>query len=152
MARTTIKLLLLFGLYLLLVGQTNADELVAAGLCAIAAGGLSVVITSITERHFAFHHVPWARLLVSSLQTLATEAIKVGTRLVREVPPHGGIQRRPFAAAGQQPEDNARRGLVTLTTSLAPNTCVLAVLRGRREMLVHRLVPAEPPQDREWPL
>jgi len=152
MVRAVAKLVLLFALYLLLAGQASTDELVAAALCAGGATGLSLAIPLIAERHFAFHRVPWLRLLASTACALPVEAAQVGGRLARLKPLRGNIQRRPFAAAGTGPEDASRRGLVTLATSLTPNTYVLAVLTGRQELLVHRLVSGKPPRDRKWPL
>lgn len=152
MARAAIKLLLLFGLYLLLVGQIATDEVVAAALCAGAAVALSLVISLIAGRHFSFRHVPWFHLLAATVRALIKQPVQVGWRLLGASPAPGTFERRPFAAAGTRPEDGTRRGLVTLVTSLTPNIYVLAVLTGRQELLVHSLVPDRHPQDRAWPL
>lgn len=152
MVRAVIKLLLLFGLYLLLVGNTGADELAAGILCGAAACALSLAIPLIAERHFTFRRVPWFRLATATLGALAREQVQLGARLMTRFPEPGKIERRPFRAAGTRPEDGTRRGLVTLATSLTPNTYVLAVLTGRQELLVHRMTPSDPPTDREWPL
>ncbi|HET8997940.1 MAG TPA: hypothetical protein VFN42_14820 [Acetobacteraceae bacterium] len=151
MIRAATKLLLLFGLYVTLSGQGSPDELTAAGLCALAAAALAVTIPRIAERHFAFRGVPWLRLGAGTAASLAGDLVRVGLRLARPAIPPGSFHRWPFAAGGEGRRDSARRGLVTVVASLAPNTYVVAVLIGRRELLVHRLAPAPPPRDRDWP-
>lgn len=150
MVRVVTKLLLLFGLYLLLTGQTSIDELVAAALCALAAAALSVAIPLVAQRHFAFRGVAWLRLIGGTLTSLMADLARVGLHLARLRIPSGNVQRWAFATGTAQAPDTARRGLVTAATSVAPNTYVLVVLTGRQEVLVHQLVGAEPPQDRDW--
>jgi len=150
MVRAGAKLVLLFGLYLLLTGQFSTDELVAAALCGLAAAALSVTIPFIAQRHFAFRGVPWRHILVGTFGALATDLVRVGWRLARPRVAPGSIQRWPFTAGRAQPADTARKSLVTVATSVTPNTYVLAVLSGRQEVLVHQLVATKPPQDRNW--
>lgn len=150
MARAGTKLVLLFGLYLLLTGQASTDELVAAALCALAATALSVTIPLVAQRHFAFRGVPWLRLIAGTLGSLMADLVRVARRLARPRIPPGRIERWAFDTGTAEPSDTARRGLVTAAASVAPNTYIVAVLPGRRELLVHRLVTTKPPQDRTW--
>lgn len=152
MVRAGVRFLLLFGLYLLLVAQVSPDELIAGASCAAAATALSQLIPFIAARHLRLNGVPWPHVIGATLRALGADTLRVGAWLARPTIPPGTLHRQPFAAAGHRPEDTARRGLVTLAASVAPNTCVVAVLTGKQELLVHRLAPAEPPQARDWPL
>jgi len=151
MIRTGAKFALLLGCYLLFAGQLSTDEVIAGVCCAAAAAAVSFTVPFIAERHFSFTGVPWAKLIGRTLASLASDVPKVGMRLLRPVS-SAGLQRWPLASPGDDPRTTARRALVTLAASLAPNSYVAAVLGGRGELLVHSLAPAEPPHDPEWPL
>ena len=152
MVRAGVKFCLLFGLYLLLAGQVSTDEVVAALLCGGAATGISMSIPLIAERHFRFVCIPWLRVFGSPLLSVLQDIPRIAIRLLLPNQPPGTVQRWPFTVSGDDRRSTAQRALVTLGASLAPNSYVIAILSGRGEMLVHRLLPAEPPQDPEWPV
>lgn len=152
MVRAGAKFVLLSGLYLVLAGQVSTDEVIAALLAGAAATGLALAVPRVAARHFDFAGVPWARLLLATLRSLASETWQVGLRLLRPRPQGGRIVRWPLQAHGDRRQKAARRGLVTLGLSLTPNGYMLSVLPDREEVLVHQLVPDDPPPNREWPL
>lgn len=152
MARALPKYALLFGLYLLLAGQVSTHELGAAALCSLAATAISASIPRIARRHFAFAGVPWLRLSAAVARSLAADTLRVGSRLARPHLPGGALQRVAFAAGGAGDRATAHRALATLAASAAPNGYVVGVLRGRGELLLHRLAAANPPTDTDWPV
>lgn len=148
-----VRFLLLCAVYLLLVGQVASDEAVAAVLCGAAAAVVPLLVAGVAERQFDYRRVPWARLATGAARAIVHDVLHVGARLARWTIPGCEVERRRFDEIdAQQPDVAARRGLTTLATSLAPNGYVLAVLPARGELLVHRLVPAEPARDARWPL
>lgn len=152
MIRAGAKFSLLFGCYLLFAGQVSTDEIIAALCCAAAATAVSLTIPLVAERHFGFGGVPWFQLIRQACASLLSDVPRVALRLLRPHLPSGVLQRWPLVGTGDDPHTTARRALVTLANSLAPNSYVVTVLGGRGELLVHRLIPDEPPHDPEWPL
>ena len=69
--------------------------------------------------------------------------------------PEGGLGRtlrQPFRRGGDGPAAAARRALVTLGLSVAPNGYVLEIGDNQDDLSLHRLSPALPRPDPEWPL
>ena len=147
---------LLAGIYLVLVGQASTTEVVAALLTGLVAALLSVAVRRTGERQFRFRGVPWLLLLGRPALVLASDTARVGVTHARAVlrgPEVGGATvRQPFARGGENAQDAARRGLVTLGVSLTPNSYVLRTLDGREEMRLHRLAERKPSANRAWPL
>lgn len=145
--------MLLFGLYLLFAGNARADELVAGLLCSAVVATFSSLASRIAERSFDFRGVPWQRVVCKPLLAIIVDVPRVAARLARPTIPPGAVQRWRLAQASvDSPQTTTRRALVTLAASVAPNGFVVTVLTDRDEAVVHRLVPAELPQDAEWPL
>ncbi|HYZ33959.1 MAG TPA: hypothetical protein VE684_16945, partial [Crenalkalicoccus sp.] len=97
--------------------------------------------------------VPWARLLAVTMGKLVREIAVVGTALLRALllPVRGLTERQPFAPGEPTPAERARRGLVRLALSAAPNGYVTGEDGGA--LLLHRLRPGRPDSpDRRWPL
>lgn len=151
---------LMAGLYLVLAGTLSVSEGVAAALAGFLAALLSVAVRRTGERRFRFRGVPWPRLLVKPAQTLVSDTARVGAVLVRAVlrgpgvhdAPDGATARQNFARGGDDAQDAARRGLVTLAVSLTPNSYVLRIMDARDEMRLHRLAERKQSASRVWPL
>ena len=153
--------LISIGLYLAFAGQVSGTEIAAgvpaAGLVAAYAG-----LRHQGESRPMRLRGPWLRLVLSPTAAVAGDAAWVGVRLLRAVfvsEPHvaGTISRQPFRSGSTEPADAGRRALVTLASSLAPNGFVLDVapsvlLRDEQALLMHRLAPARPDPDGEWPV
>ena len=144
------------GLYFLLAGQVSLTEIAAGVPAAVLAAGFTVLLHRASRHPFHFG-APWARVLGQPLAAVVPDAIRVGQALLRAVwqrppGPLGVVARQPFRQGGADPSNAARRGLVTLGSSLAPNGFVVAFPDGEDILLLHRLVPVPPDPDREWPL
>ncbi len=147
---------LLAGIYLVLVGQASATEVVAALLTGLVAALLSVAVRRTGKRRFRFRGVPWSLVLGRPALLLVSDTARVGAVLVRAVLHgpriHGATVRQAFARGGEDARDAARRGLVTLGVSLTPNSYVLRILDERNEIRLHRLAERKPSANRAWPL
>jgi hypothetical protein len=151
-----ISWLIFLGLYLLLAGQVSLTEIVAGVPAAAFAACFTVLLHRVSERRFRLD-VPWWRVVGQPLAAVMPDAICVGRALLgavlrRPLGPLGALARQPFRQGGDVPPDPTRRGLVTLGSSLAPNGFVVSIPQGQDILLLHRLVPAPPDPDREWPL
>lgn len=139
----------LFVLYLILVGQTAAAELGAAVLGALLAGGFAAWVRRCGTRHI-LPRAPWGRIIRGVAAALIADPPAVGAALLRTLrrPVVGRIQLQPFDPGGHTPVATARRGLVVLAASVAPNSYVVNVTEGA--LLMHRLLPRPPSPDRKW--
>lgn len=151
-----ISWLIFLGSYLLLAGQVGLTEIIAGVPAAAFAACFTVMLHRVSERRFRLD-VPWWRVVGQPLASVAPDAVRVGHALLRALwrrppGPLGVLASQPFRQGGDAPADATRRGLVTLGSSLAPNGIVVAIPEGRDVLLLHRLVPAAPDRDREWPL
>ncbi len=153
MAQWSVSWLLLFPLYLLLAGQVSGEEVVAGILIAAVAASSGVLVSRFGGR-FAFRfRLGWIRLVPQVAGQLATDLFRVGRVLVAALagrPQSAGIVRQPFEPGDPTPVHAARRGLVELGVSFAPNGLALGIAPGT--LLVHRLAPQPIAADREWPL
>lgn len=156
-----IVFLVSIGLYLLFAGQVSGTE-VAAG---VPAAGLIAAYAGLRHRGESRPmrlRGPWLRLVLAPLASVAGDAVRVGVQLLRAVflpGSHvvGTVSRQPFRSGSAGPADAGRRALVTLASSLAPNGFVLDVapsglLPDEHALLMHRLAPARPDPDGEWPV
>jgi hypothetical protein len=100
--------------------------------------------------------VPWHRVVLRPLAALLPDAARVGRVLVRAVL-HGPQSARgawtwqDFRHGSDDAADAARRALVTLGASFAPNAYVLQLPDTRDAILLHRLAERAASPDREWP-
>jgi hypothetical protein len=145
--------LVLAALYALLAGQISLTE-AAAGLIATGlAAGYGVLLHRSGSRVLALS-APWPRMVLRPLAALVPDAWRVGRVLLTVLwrRPEGSVgtrSRQTFRRGGHGGEDAGRRGIVTLALSLAPNGYVLGI--GPSDISLHRLAPATPSGDREWP-
>jgi hypothetical protein len=141
--------------YLLFAGQVSSQE-IAAGLVATApATGFAVLLHRARSRRMRLR-APWFRLVGRPLAALFPDVVRVGLRLLRALwrPPDGAagmVARQPFRYGDADAGDAGRRGMTTLALSVAPNGYVMNVPAGDDAVLMHRLAPAVPDPDPEWP-
>ena len=149
------------GLYLVFAGQVSGTE-TAAG---VPTAGLVAAYAGLRHRGGSRPmrlRGPWLRLILSPTAAVAGDAVRVGVCLLRAVFVSGShvagtVSRQPFRSGSAGPADAGRRALVTLASSLAPNGFVLDVAPSElrpdeHALLMHRLAPARPDPDREWPV
>jgi len=143
-----------FGCYLMLAGNVSWTEGGAGLVVATATGGF-VLTRRLQQRRPLALKLPPNRMLVGTLVSLVTDTARVGLALLGSRS-HGAASWQTFHPNGQNPSDTGRRALVTLLTSLAPNGFVLdlrpsALPEADHGLLLHRLVPAKPLSDADWP-
>ncbi len=144
--------LTLFALYMLFAGKASRAELSAAALVAVASSAFAVYVYQQGHRPMRLR-APFPYLFWRVGLALARDTVKAGGALFRAAlgaPVKGVIQRQPFDTRDDSPEQVGRRALVILGLSIAPNGFVLEETGD--SLLLHRLVPAAPEQDPEWPV
>ncbi|HEX3818043.1 MAG TPA: hypothetical protein VHW03_07135 [Chthoniobacterales bacterium] len=148
--------LVAFGLYELLAGELSWPEaVVGAAVAAITVGVLANVRAQSTH-HFQFPRGSLGKLRRVPLQMLIDCLIVFGAILRRPFLARGSgrFAEREFNQGNEHPASRARRALVTLGITCAPNTFVIGTISPNGKLLVHELVPekSKTPRDRDWPL
>lgn len=141
-------------LYLLFVGQAPAAELAAGAITSALAAAYHLHVYRFERRRFAVR-APWLRLGGRVLRAIAVDTPRVGTCLARAViraTDGEGMIEQPFDTGDATPHSAARRALVVLAASIAPNAYVIDVRSRPPALLEHRLVPQAPQEDRQWPV
>jgi hypothetical protein len=141
----------LSGLYLVLAGEVSLSEIIAGVLAGLLATAVSLGLQAAAERQFALR-APWHRLAAGAAWALMRDIVRVALALAQAAAGgEGGMNaRQPFAGAGAEPAAAGRRALATLFASIAPNGYVTEVTPTALEL--HRVAPAPPAADREWPV
>jgi len=150
-----INWVILAGFYLLFAGQVSGSELIAGAPVTIAAAGFAVLLHRTQSRRLRLR-APWLHVTGQTLGALYPDAVRVGRVLLQALwrrpdGPLGVVSLQPFRAGDDGAADAERRAVVTLSSSLAPNGYVLRVLDGEDALAMHRLAPAAPDRDWEWP-
>jgi hypothetical protein len=145
----------LFGLYLLFAGTVGVTEAIAGVVAASLATGLMAFVHAGRDRFLRLR--PPLRALARPLLGVVTDSGRVAAVLVRAilrrpVGPVGTVVRQDFRQGGENADDAGRRGIVTLSASLAPNGYTLHIPEGENVMVMHRLAAVAPSPDREWPV
>lgn len=149
-----IQWVLLCGLWALLGGSSGAVELMGGAVAAaIAATGVSLVQARDNVRLAI--RPSWATLLMRRLpRQVVGDCVRViGTLplLVLGKPVKGRLRRFGFdSGLLEDPLAAGRRALVVVAVSVAPNAVVVRI--DGTDLIVHQLLPAPRPNDREWPL
>lgn len=153
--RATVWALLVFLAYEILEDSPVPDELIAGAIIAVAAALVAVRLYGVSETRYAarwpelrrFAGVPWAILRDTGV---------VGGCILRSLTDRdalkGAIEHLPMDFGEEHdPQDAARRALVTYATCIAPNRIVCVV--DYRGLFVHRLAgSSSPPEDVWWPI
>ena len=140
--------------YLVLAGQVSPDE--GAAAVVLGAGGtlLWVLLRRVSDRRFRFDR--WSALaLVRALVGLPTGTFRVGRTLLAAL--SGDVSGRRLeqifhGGERDDPSEAGRRATVVLAASLAPDSFVLRVERGRDMIAVHALADKVPSNDPRWPI
>jgi hypothetical protein len=148
------------GIYLLFAAPVSTSELIAGVPSAAAVTAFALLYRRAEERRL---HLPaprlriLARVILRALAAIPPDILRVGQALLRSLNgprvAHAGIaSNQPFRQGNDSAEDAARRAIVVLGTSLAPNGYVLMMPEGSETMVLHRLALVPPKPDREWPV
>ncbi len=144
------------GFYLLLAGSLSRTELITCAVVAIGFAGLATVLHLRQERRLRLS-LPPARALWLLACAVPLDTTRVGLVLLRALRRRPDDQlttvaAQPFQPGGDHPEDAARRALVILGSSLAPNGFVVGLPRDGQALRLHRLAQAAPSRDTRWPV
>jgi hypothetical protein len=135
---------LLFWLWILLVGEWSRYELIG-GAAAAALGATAMEVVRAQELLRFRVEFRWSLRICRPLARVPPEfailAVVFVQQLVRPRHRVGAFRTVAFPAGGQGPTDRGRRAFGALGGSLAPNTVVVAIDRRAGEMLVHELSP-----------
>lgn len=140
----------LFLFWMLLVSTVAPTE-VAAGVIAASVGtAASEVVrrqrlTTVRPRLkwlLRAWRLPWLVLSDFGVVSIALWRHVAGSKRLR-----GAFRAVPFPARGEDPVSAARRAAATAAGSLAPNAYVVGFAQDEDLMLVHELVPTQPPSE-----
>jgi hypothetical protein len=142
--------------YLLFAGQASETELVALLPTATAVTAFALLCRATQDRRLDLR-APWPRVIARSLISVPADSVRVGLMLARVLTKRpktavGTLSVQPFCHGENRPSPAARRALVALGASLAPNGYMVAIPDGQDRMIMHRLVAAEQRDDHEWPV
>ena len=144
------------GFYLLLAGSLSRTELIACAGVAVGVAGLATVLHLRQERRLRLSMPPWGAVWRLA-RAVPLDTTRVGLVLLRTLRrrPEGqltAIAAQPFLPGSGDAEDAARRALVILGSSLAPNGFVVQLPRDAHALCLHRLAAAAPSRDTRWPI
>jgi hypothetical protein len=141
-------------LYVLLVFKTEAAELVAGAVCgAISATGADAVRrASRTRFRPGWGWLPAAARIPGAVVVDTVRLVVVLWRvIVRREVVRGRIVSLPYRDARRRGVDaTSRRAVTKFLGSMAPNTLVIGFAERHDRVLLHQLVPVEPPEPDPW--
>ena len=148
--------LVLVGCYFLFTGQFSATEWIAGAPAALVAAVFVAMSRHVSRRRLHLE-APWLHLLGEALTALVRDLGRVARVLWHVVfrrpgRPVGRLVRQEFYQGTERPQDAGRRGLVTLSASLAPNAFVIDIPPGEDALVLHWLVCVPTAADPLWPL
>ena len=136
--------LLLGALWLLLVDLVAAPELLA-GVAAVTIAATGAVVVRRQRRHLLKPRPRWLLAILTSAPPLIGDLVPLARALWRRGvlrrEEEGGIVEVPYGAVGDTDREAAHRALTEALGSLGPNTIVVEIVRERRVLRAHQLVP-----------
>ena len=145
----------LFAIYLSLAGKMSAAEVVTGAALAVIA---TVALTTVRAESGVRYELKksWLRPLAPMPFRMLSESFLVlGANCARFFRARGSgrFSEREFNPGNNHPSSRTRRALVTMASSLPPNSFVIAIAQEAHRLLVHELVPTKDVQrDPDWPL
>lgn len=137
-------------LYLLLAGEVSIGEVIACAAAVALASGYAFARagTASVPMRLPLRAVP---VLGRAARSVIPDTLRVGRALLAAFRgAEGSVCRQAFHFGGDNPADAGRRACVVIAISLAPNGYVLGA-EDDGDLVLHRLHPAPPSDDREWP-
>lgn len=136
-------------LYFLFAGQVSRPEFFACILPVAIACSFAGRWAHLSRREFSLA-APWGRILANTLHALPRDTFKVGLVLAGALrhPPAG--EKGVLLRQNCRPGGRGRRAILILANSLPPNGFVIRL--SSSGMTLHRLAPAKPSADSEWPI
>jgi hypothetical protein len=128
----------LFWLWMLLVGEWNAIEWVAAAGSATIAATLAELMRSIAGVRFGVPLQPLRAIGAALVMVLVDFGIVMAALVRRR---RGEFVVREFDAGGDDPGSVGRRAFTMLVANVSPNAYVIDIDREHDLVLLHDLVP-----------
>ncbi len=145
---SAVEFLILFGLWMLFVSQTQTNEIVA-GIAAALIGAVADGVLK-AEGYAKFKpRFKWLLLITWEVWYVLDGTWAIMVALLRHV---AGMESQAefkavkFNAGGDDAESWARRSLVTAYTTIPPNFIILGVDVEKNLMLVHQVSPTGTPE------
>jgi multisubunit Na+/H+ antiporter MnhE subunit len=138
---------LMMSFWVMLDDSIRTDELLAGAGAAALAAALAELVTYQAGVRFRMRIewlVPALRLPGEVARDMVTVYAALWRRLTRGEQPPSAFLELPARFGDDSPEGATRRTLLVGGTSIAPNTFVLGLDKGRDVMVVHRLVAGKP--------
>lgn len=137
---------ILWGFYLVLMVPTlpGVELAVGVGIAGLAAtAAVAIRAQGLLDYRVTARGLPplW-RVPLLTVRDFGTLTLVLARRLTGS-DVEGAFRWVPFSAARSAAETRARRALVTVAGTVAPNTIVVAIDPERHRMLLHELVPDE---------
>jgi hypothetical protein len=142
MVTLVLRGLILAAIYLVLVGQSSADEIALAGACGCLALGWSIIIGHVARLRFRFS---------AGALGIAGHAVAGVPRAIIAVAPallsrrSGSIRREPLVRGAKSSTDAGWRAAALLAISLAPDRYALRWAKRGNAVEIHHLAMGSPP-------
>ncbi len=137
---------LMMSFWVMIDDSISTDELLAGAGAAVLAAFFAELVTHQAAARFRMRIewlVPSLRLPGQVVRDMVIVYRALWRRLVHGEQPPSAFLELPARFGDDSPEGVTRRTLLIGGTSLAPNTFVLGIDKGRDVMVVHRLVARE---------
>ena len=135
---------ILFGLWNLLVDNTEWPELVTGGVCAALAAAFGALVVAHRRDH-PRPTVAMFRRIHRPFVLLVTDSVRVSLALVGRLlgrPARGRLRAVRYRAIAKTPDASARRILTEWSTSLAANRYAIGIDLDGEYLLIHELTPS----------
>ncbi len=145
---SAVEFLILFGLWMLFVSQTQTNEIVA-GIAAALIGAVADGVLK-AEGYAKFKpRFKWLLLITWEVWYVLAGTWAVMLALARRMvgmESQAQFRAVKFEAGGDDAESWARRSLVTAYMTIPPDSIILGVDRNTKLMLVHEIAPRRTPE------
>lgn len=150
MLATSVRAVLFFGLWLVLIDNTSEPDLINGAVTVVIAVALAGAVQSLRSVNarprasmFRYVHRPLLALVTDAWRVTAA----LGGALVLRRPVHGHFRAVRYRATGDGPEAVTRRILTEWGGSLGANRYVIGIDAENEVLLVHELVESSSPLD-----
>jgi multisubunit Na+/H+ antiporter MnhE subunit len=142
--RWLVAWILLFALWMLLAGTLAFSEIVVG----VAAAAVAATVVESVSRQRLVRFRPDPRWLLRgwwlpwrTVKEFAALSVALGRSLIGRRRVGGRFVALPFRVGGNDSRSSARRAVLTVGASFAPNTYVVDFDQGEQRVLVHQLLP-----------
>jgi multisubunit Na+/H+ antiporter MnhE subunit len=145
---SAIEFLILLGLWMLFVSNMHTAEFLAGVAAALIASVADAVLKAEGFAKFK-PRFKWLLLMTWEFWYIISDTWAIMLALARRMlgkKSRAQFQTVKFDVGGDDAQSWARRALVTVYTTIPPNSIVIGIDRERELMLLHEVVPAPTPE------